>query len=295
MPLMYNRRSFLIASTALAVSSACFARRLPSVAQEQALRQCAELEARLNGRLGIFAFSGDSGWQLAYRADERFALCSTFKLFLAAAILAQSRQSPGLLQQTVHYRAADLVSYSPVTARHVGVGMSVTALCAATVQHSDNTAANLLLRVLGGPERVTAFLRACGDAVFRLDRWEPELNSAIPGDARDTSTPHAVGTSLHRLVLGEILPMDLRAQLRQWMLGSRTGALRIKAGIPPDWIIGDKTGTGQYGSANDIAVLWPPGRRPLVLAVYTRQHRQQAAANEAVIAAAARIVVDSLG
>jgi beta-lactamase class A len=100
---------------------------------------------------------------------------------------------------------------------------------------------------------------------------------------------------LHRLVLGEILPMDLRAQLRQWMLGSRTGALRIKAGIPPDWIIGDKTGTGQYGSANDIAVLWPPGRRPLVLAVYTRQHRQQAAANEAVIAAAARIVVDSLG
>jgi beta-lactamase class A len=173
--------------------------------------------------------------------------------------------------------------------------MTVAGLCAAALQYSDNTAANLLIRMAGGPQAVTAFARSIGDGEFRLDRWEAELNTAIPGDVRDTSTPGAMGRSLQRLVLGDALASPQREQLRDWLYGNTTGAARIKAGIPADWKIGDKTGSGDYGTANDIAVVWPPGSAPVVVAIYTTQARQDAKPRDDVISSAAKIVAGWFG
>ena len=167
------------------------------------------------------------------------------------------------MQQRIKYQQRDLVTYSPITEQHVKDGMTVAALCAAAMQYSDNTASNLLMKILGGPEAVTAFARSIGDRQFRLDRWETALNSSIPGDRRDTSTPNAMGQSLQRLALGNALEPHLQAQLQAWLRGNTTGAARIRAGVPADWQVGDKTGTGDYGTANDIAVLWPPRRSPV--------------------------------
>lgn len=255
----------------------------------------AKLETELNGRLGLFALNTADGTRLGYRANERFPVCSTFKALLAAAILERSARAAGLMGQRVRYRQRDLVEYSPVTEKHLGDGMSVAELCAAALQYSDNTAANLLMDIVGGPAGVTAFARSIGDGEFRLDRWETDLNTAIPGDPRDTSTPEAMAGNLQRLVLGDALAPDQREQLRAWLCGNTTGAARIKAGVPADWKIGDKTGSGHYGSASDVAVLWPPQRAPVIVAIYTTQHDQGAKARNDVIAAAARIVVDWLG
>ncbi|RYY77709.1 MAG: class A beta-lactamase, partial [Comamonadaceae bacterium] len=185
---------------------------------------------------------------------------------------------------------ADLVSYSPVTQKHAGDGMTVAGLCAAALQYSDNTAGNLLIRLLGGIDAVTAYARGIGDSAFRLDRWETELNTAIPGDPRDTTTPAAMATSVQRLALGDALGAPQRAQFVAWLRGNTTGATRIRAGVPADWELGDKTGTGDYGTTNDVAVLWPPGRPPLVMAIYFAQPASDAAARNDVLASAARIV-----
>nr|WP_238596517.1 class A beta-lactamase [Abditibacterium utsteinense] len=235
-----------------------------------------------------------NGERLIYRADERFPVCSTFKVLLASAILKRSVQVPGLLHQRIKYQPSQLVSYSPITEKHVAQGMTVAQLCAAALQYSDNTASNLLMKILGGPRAVTAFARAIGDSEFRLDRWETALNTAIPGDLRDTSTPQAMGRSVQRLVAGNVLAPQHRAQLQRWMQGNTTGDTRIKAGIPANWKIGDKTGTGDYGTANDIAVVWPPHHEPVILTIYTTQHQKEAKARNDVIASAAKVVVDWL-
>ena len=244
------------------------------------------------GRLGVFALDTLTGASMGYRADERFPFCSTFKAILAGAILRRSEQVPGLLQQRISYTKRDLIAHSPVTEKHLARGMTVAQLCAATVQYSDNAAANLLMRILGGPKAVTAFARTIGDNTFRLDRWETELNTAIPDDPRDTTTPVAMTRSLHRLSIGDALPAVQRAQLVQWLRGNTTGATRIQAGVPGDWQVGDKTGTGLHGSASDIAVVWPPHRAPLVITIYTTQKQQDAKANDAIIAAAASVVAE---
>jgi beta-lactamase class A len=251
----------------------------------------AALEKSFGGRIGIFALDTATGARIEYRAQERFAFCSTFKLLLASDILKRSEREKGLLQRHVHYTQGDLVTYSPITEKHVEDGMTVAELCAAALQYSDNTAANQLLKIAGGPAAVTAFARSIGDHEFRLDRWETALNTAIPGDLRDTSTPEAMGRDLRRLVLGDALARQQREQLRDWMLGNTTGAARIRAGVPAEWKVADKTGTGDYGTANDIAVLWPPHRAPIVVAIYTTQHEKTAKASSGVIASAARIVV----
>lgn len=290
-----TRRLLLLTAASIPLASACASRGTTRHAAALAEGKLAELETELNGRLGLFAWDTADGTRLRYRANERFPVCSTFKVLLASAILERSSRVVGLLQQRVKYSQRDLVAYSPVTEKHLGDGMSVAELCAAALQYSDNTAANLLMKIVGGPAGVTAFARSIGDGEFRLDRWETELNTAIPGDPRDTSTPEAMGGSLQRLVLGDALAPDQREQLRVWLCGNTTGAARIKAGIPADWKIGDKTGSGHYGSANDVAVLWPPQRAPVIVAIYTTQHDQGAKARNDVIAAAARIVVDWLG
>lgn len=259
-----------------------------------AASRLAQLEREAGGRLGVAARHTGTGATLSHRADERFPLCSTFKLVLAGAVLHRQASDAGLLQRRLRYGRDDLVAYSPITEKHVDTGMTVAELCAAALQYSDNSAANALLRLLGGPDEVTAFARDAGDTTFRLDRWETSLNTALPGDPRDTSTPAAMSALTERLVLGDLLPVPARAQLQDWLRGNTTGARRIRAGLPAGWQVGDKTGSGDYGTSNDIAVAWPAGGAAVVIAVYYTQAAPEAKWRDDVIAAAARIVAGVL-
>ncbi|MBA5605079.1 class A beta-lactamase [Duganella sp. FT3S] len=290
-PAALLRRQFLLAAACLPLAT----RASTAPAADAALDQLRKLEQALDGRLGVYARSTGSGAQLAYRADERFPMCSTFKIMAASAILARGAQEAGLLERRIAYPKTELVSYSPVTEKHVGDGMTVAELCAAALQYSDNTAANLLMKLLGGPAGVTAYARTIGDTTFQLERWETALNSAIPGDLRDTSSPAAMGRSLQRLALDDGLPPAQRAQLCDWLRGNTTGDARIRAGVPASWQVGDKTGSGDYGTANDAGVLWPPERAPIVLVIYTTGHKPDAHWRNDVIAAAAKIVAAHLG
>jgi beta-lactamase class A len=288
------RRSLLLAAAALPLALAVRARAADSDEAQPAADPLAELENTYGGRLGVYAFDTANGTQTGYRANERFPFCSTFKVILAGAILAQCTQNAGLLQQPVRYTQQDLVNYSPISAKHVDDGMTVEQLCRAALQYSDNTAANLLIRQLGGPSAVTAFARSIGIDEFRLDRWETELNSAIPGDPRDTATPAAMARALQRLALGDALPAPQREDLQNWMRGNTTGSHRIAAGVPAGWQVGDKTGTGDHGTANDLAVIWPPTRKPIILAVYHTQSEPDAKPQDKVIVEATRIVLAAL-
>jgi beta-lactamase class A len=262
---------------------------------ERAREQLGRLEAGYSGRIGVYALDTGSGTELAYRAAERFAMCSTFKMLAVAAILRRHQTDPALLARLVRYDRSALVANSPVTAQHLADGMPVSTLCAAAIAHSDNTAANLLLTILGGPNAVTAFARTLGDRVTRLDRWEPELNVVPPGDQRDTSTPAAMGTDLRALALGSGLDEAGRALLLGWLLANTTGATRIRAGLPADWRIGDKTGAGARSEINDVAIAWPPNRAPVILSIYTARIDPAAPPENHVVAEAATIAARGLG
>ncbi|GAA5120135.1 class A beta-lactamase BlaC [Pseudonocardia adelaidensis] len=252
-----------------------------------------ELERRFDARLGVYAVDTGSGRELAHRADEPFAMCSVFKALAAAAVL--QRTPPEYLDERVHFTEADLIDPSPIAAQHVAEGMTVRELCDAAVRYSDNAAGNLLLADVGGPAGITAFARSLGDEVTRLDRTEPELNTAIPGDERDTTTPRAIAGSLRALVLGDHLDPADRALFTEWLVGNRTGDERIRAGLPAGWRVGDKTGTGSYGTANDVAVLWPPDAAPIAVAVLTSRAAEDATRDEALLAEAAAVVAQELG
>lgn len=254
----------------------------------------AALEHDLHGWLGVAAIDNASGRVVGHRMDQRFAMCSTFKAVLAAKVLAQSASAPALLEKRRPLPKERFVSYSPITGKHTDGDMSVAELCAAALQYSDNTAANTLLREVGGPEGLTQFARTLGDQHFRLDRWETALNTALPGDVRDTTTPLAMARTLKKLLLQDGLLAPQQAQLRDWMLGNTTGATRIRAAVPDTWMVADKTGTGDYGCANDIAVIYPPDRAPIVLCIYTRQMKKDADARSDVIAQAARVALQAL-
>ncbi|MDF2490871.1 MAG: bla [Pseudomonas sp.] len=268
---------------------------LPAWADDAVRQRLATLERTHDRTLGLWALDTGSGQRLAYRADQRFAFCSAFKVLLAGAILQRNEAEPGLLAQHLDYDAATLVTYSPITQEHLETGMRVADLCAAALQYSDNTAANLLLAQVGGPAGLTAFARRLGDAVFRLDRDEPTLNTALPDDPRDTTTPLAMGMTLQRLLLGEALTLEGRRQLQTWLEGNTTGATRLRAGVPNDWRVGDKTGTGDYGVANDVAIVWPPGRAPWIVVAFTRGPDPSSPGDSALIAAAMREVVGAWG
>ncbi|MFS0753548.1 class A beta-lactamase [Noviherbaspirillum sp. 1P10PC] len=287
------RRRLLLRAAALPLLAGCQGI-APTPRDTAALARLQALEHSFEGRLGLCAIDTGSGRTLAWRAAERFPLCSTFKAVLAAAVLAESSRRPGLLQQRIRYTRQDLVTYSPVTQAHVGDGMTVEALCAAAVQHSDNTAGNLLLQLVGGPAGLTAYARSVGDTAFRLDRWETALNSALPGDERDTTTPAAMSATLKRLVLDDALAAPQRAQLQDWLVGNTTGDARIRAGVPAGWRVGDKTGTGDYGSTNDVAVLWPSQRAPVTLAIYLTGTAPDAKPRNEIVAQAARVAADWL-
>ncbi|GAA2454124.1 class A beta-lactamase [Streptomyces glaucus] len=252
-----------------------------------------ELERRYDARLGVYARNVRTGSVVAHRAQERFAMCSTFKAFAAAAVLRDHGHCAPL-DKVIHYPDRDILPNSTVTERHVATGMTVGDLCAAAIQHSDNTAGNLLLRQIGGPSGLTRFFRSIGDQVSRLDRWETDLNAAVPGDLRDTTTPHAVAGGLEQLTLGRALDDTARGHLVTWLEGNTTSSRRFRAGLPQDWTVADKTGTGEYATANDIGVAWTTERTPIVLAVLSSRADRDAAVDDALIADAARIVARTL-
>ncbi|MEU1956223.1 class A beta-lactamase [Nocardia rhamnosiphila] len=292
-----------LAVSALSVATACDAGPGTTVASAPAgitgqvvtTQQFADLEAAHGARLGVFALDTADGRSVAYRDGERFPMASTFKGLACGALLHKHPLSSGFFDRVIQYPRTDLVENSPVTEQHVDTGMTVAALCEAAITVSDNTAGNQILKLLDGPTGFTAFLRALGDTTSRLDRWETELNTAIPGDERDTTTPAALVADYRALVVGDSLAEPERAQLSAWLVASATGGNRIRAGLPAGWKVGNKTGSPAYGSALDVAVAWPPGRAPLVIAVLTTKSEQDAEPDNALVAAAARAAVEALG
>lgn len=293
-PMITRRRFTAAAGAALALplSALHAAEPGPPSADETFSR----IESAIGGRLGIAVLDTGSGRRLAHRADERFPLCSTFKLLAAAAVLARVDAGHEQLERRIAYTAADLVAYSPETKARVGEGaMPLADICEAAITQSDNTAGNLMLAQIGGPAGLTASLRASGDAETRLDRIEPDLNEALPGDPRDTTTPSAMLTDLDRFALGETLSAGSRDRLKGWLLGNRTGDTRLRAGLPPGWRVGDKTGTGDRGTANDVAILFPPAAAPILAAVYLTGTTGTAEQRNAAIAEVGRLIAARFG
>jgi beta-lactamase class A len=251
----------------------------------------AGLEQRFGARLGVYALDTGTGRTVTYRADDRFAYASTFKALAAGLLLHEGAD----LDRVISYRAADLQDYSPVTSQHVATGMTLRDILDAALRYSDNTAANLMLAQLGGPTAVQQQLRALGDAATHVDRTEPALNDAVPGDIRDTTTPRAIGTDLRQFVLGDVLPVDRRQELTGWLTANTTGGPYIRAGVPSGWRVGDKTGNGGYGTRNDIAVAWPPQGSPVVIAILSDRGKPDAPSADALIADATRTAIAALG
>ncbi len=256
----------------------------------------ARIEQESGGRLGVAVLDTRTGMQSGHRSDERFPMCSTFKLLAAAAILRRVDAGAEQLDRRVRYAAKDLVTYSPITEKHVADGMTLGELCDAAITLSDNTAGNLLLAALGGPGGITAFARSLGDDVTRLDRIEPELNEAIPGDPRDTTSPAAMTANLRSLLIGDALSASSRARLTAWLLANKTGDTRLRARLPAGWRVGDKTGLGANGTNNDVGVFWPPGRAPIVVSAYlTETAAVPSTQRDAAIAAVGHAVVEAAG
>jgi beta-lactamase class A len=255
----------------------------------------AAIEERTGARIGVAALDTGNGKRLDHRSDERFPLCSTFKFLAAAAVLKRVDNGQEKLDRFVSYGAKDILEYAPVTKAHLkDGGMTLSALCAAAIEQSDNTAGNLLLDAIGGPTGLTSFVRGIGDKMTRLDRKEPELNSAAPGDERDTTTPAAMCAGMQQLLLGKVLSESSRRQLEDWLQHNETGALMIRAGVPKTWTVGDKTGRCGNGATNDVAIIRPAGRAPVVVVIYSIGSTSSAADRDAAVAEAARAVVDFL-
>ncbi len=236
----------------------------------------AGLERKHGGRLGVAVLDNASHRVIAYRGGERFPLCSTFKVLAAAFVLARVDGNKESLTRRIVFTGDDLVAYSPMTERHVGEGLTVAQLCEAAITLSDNTAGNLLLDSFGGPAGLTAHVRSLGDGVTRLDRRETSLNEARAGDPRDTTTPLAMLALLRKTVIGTALSTASRDQLIAWLVATKTGDKRLRAGVPKGWRVGDKTGSGDNNTANDVAVIWPPGRPPMIVtAYYTASHASE--------------------
>lgn len=262
-----QRRQFALGAGA-ALAAAALGAAAQTTGADEAFKR---IEAASGGRLGVCILDTATGKRTAYRADERFPMCSTFKFLAAAFVLQRSDSGLEKLTRAVPIPAkADLVPYSPVTGFSAGRTMTMAQLCEAAITLSDNTAANLMLASFGGPSGLTGFTRALGDRFTRLDRNEPLLNEATPGDERDTTTPSAMLGLMKKLLVDKTLKSASREQLTAWLLANTTGAKQIRAGLPNGWRVGDKTGAGGHGTGNDIAIVWPPGKdsAPLLVTAY---------------------------
>jgi beta-lactamase class A len=264
-------------------------------ARSDTVDRIAAIEKRFGGRIGVAALDTGSRERIDHRAGERFPMCSTFKFLAAAAVLKRLDENKDKLDRFVPYSAKDILEYAPVTKAHLQEGgMTLGALCAAAIEQSDNTAGNLLLNCIGGPAGLTQFARGLGDQVTRLDRIEPDLNSAVPGDDRDTTTAAAMCTNVERLLLGDVLSESSRRQLETWLQHNETGSSMIRAGVPKNWTVGDKTGRCGNGATNDIAIVRPMDRAPILISVYFAGSSAPTTDRDAAIAEAARMVVESL-
>ena len=275
----------------LTAAAFAYARALAYANSEDIRAGLADLEKTHGGRLGVCVLDVASGRRVEHRADERFAMCSTHKFLAAAFLLQRIDRGEDSLERRIPYSKDNLVTYSPITEKHVGDGMTLGELCEAALTLSDNTAANLILETLGGPAGFTRRARALGDDVTRLDRIETALNEAKIGDPRDTTTPAAMAENVRKLVLGDALSAPSRDRLATWIIANKTGDNRLRAGIPKGWRVGDKTGTGGAGTTNDIAVVWPPDRGPLVVTAYYAESAAPVDEREQVLAEVGRLAV----
>jgi beta-lactamase class A len=283
-----TRRDFLVGGALIATDCA--------LAQPDDVAAIRDVERELRGLVGFGALDTGSGRSIAHRSGERFALCSTFKVPLAAAVLARIDAGAIAGGRMLRVERAELLSVSPVSAAHADAGtMPVLTACEAVVSHSDNTAANLLLELIGGPSALTSFLRGLGDDVTRLDRYELELNSNVAGDPRDTTTPEAMLRNLQALLLADALGARSRELLTAWMVAEQRGKARIRAGLPAAWRVANKPGTSTNGATNDIAVAWPRDHAPIIVAAYINAPEATAPARETAIAEIARAVAQSFG
>ncbi|KRD99314.1 class A beta-lactamase [Priestia megaterium] len=255
-------------------------------------REFAKLEEKYDANLGVFALDTGTNKTVTYHPDERFAYASTHKALAVGALLQQ--KSIEDLNERIFYTRDDLVNYNPITEKHVDTGMTLRELADASLRYSDNTAGNLILQQLGGPDGFKEALENIGDDVTLPERFEPDLNEVNPGETHDTSTPRALATSLQKYVLGQSLPEDKRALLTDWMKRNTTGDALIRAGVPKSWEVADKTGAGSYATRNDIAILWPPKGDPIVLAILSNRTEKDAEYNDKLIAEAAKQAVKTL-
>ncbi|HSZ67543.1 MAG TPA: class A beta-lactamase [Xanthobacteraceae bacterium] len=259
----------------------------------------AAIEAKSGGRLGVAVLDTASGARADHRGNERFPLCSTFKVLAVSAVLKRAEAGREHLDRRIAIKRAELIAYSPVLKDRIGDSMTLAELCAAAMTESDNTAADLVLKNLGGPTAVTAYARALGDTVTHLDNSEPLLNRAKPFglSKSDTTSPSAMVNNLQALILGDALAPTSRDQLKTWLLGCKTGDKRLRAGLPEGWQCGDKTGSDEAnGSTNDVGVLWPPQQRPpVIVAAYLTQTKAKYEDREAALADVGRAVVAALG
>jgi beta-lactamase class A len=287
--LVTSRRTLLVAS--LLAAPALLSRRAGADERDGELRRgLADLERKYGGRLGVAVLDTARTEPTAHRGDERFPLCSTFKCLAAAFVLARVDRKQEHLTRRVVYTRDFLVPYSPITEKHIGGGgLSVGEICEAAVTLSDNTAGNLMLDSFGGPAALTAYMRSLGDNVTRLDRTEPTLNEARPGDPRDTTSPVAMLETLRKLVLGTALSASSREQLAGWLVATKTGNKRLRAGVPQGWRVGDKTGTGRNNATNDVAVIWPAGRAPIIVTAYYVEARAAEDERNAVLSQVGRL------
>lgn len=293
-----QRRSMLTTGLALGLgawglSGCAFISKQQAAAARTLSDELAALEIQARGRFGLYVLDTVSGAEAGWRGDERFPMCSTFKTLLAARMLYLAQRDEIRLWRKLYYSPSEVVAWSPISEKRAGAngGMTVQELCEAMVLVSDNTAANVLLEASGGPAALTQWLRELGDGITRLDRNEPSLNTALPGDERDTTTPQAMVQSLQKLLLGDVLEGYARALLQQWLVDSRTGDKRVRAGMPGDWKAGGKTGSGERGTACDTLIVWPTAQSaPLLVTAYLTGSQLDGAGREAVLARAGEAI-----
>ncbi|WP_242256118.1 class A beta-lactamase BlaIII [Bacillus cereus group sp. BfR-BA-01379] len=252
----------------------------------------AKLEKEYDAKLGIYALDTGTNQTVAYHSDDRFAFASTSKSLAVGALLRKN--SLEALDQRITYTHEDLSNYNPITEKHVDTGMTLKELADASVRYSDSTAHNLILKQLGGPSEFEKILREMGDTVTTSERFEPELNEVHPGETHDTSTPEAIAKTLQSFTLGTALPTEKRELLVDWMKRNTTGDKLIRAGVPKGWEVADKTGAGSYGTRNDIAIIWPPNKKPIVLAILSNHDKEDAKYDDKLIADATKVVLNTL-
>jgi beta-lactamase class A len=282
---MITRRHFVVSSVAAAMVCPAHAGQ-PRTDFSKLPGEFGKIERESGGRLGVAVLDTVSGETANYRGDERFPMCSTFKVLAAAAVLTRVENGQERLDRAVHFGRNHIVENSPITSVHISEGhMTLAELCEAAITVSDNTAGNLLLANIGGPQGLTSFARSLGDNVTRLDRIEPTLNEALPNDPRDTTSPKAMLSDIKSLVLGTRLKATSRKQLTEWLLGNKTGGARLRGRLDPKWRVADKTGSGERGTTNDAGVIWPPNGDPLIVSIFLTGSSDGADARNATIAA----------